>query len=44
MMTDIRDTSIQTAEGTTHTAEVVGHLADLVEKLRESVADFKLPE
>lgn len=44
MMTGIRDVSIQTAEGTTHTAEVVDHLADLVSKLRESVADFKLPE
>lgn len=44
MMKEIRDTSIQSAQGTTDTAESVGHLAELVAKLRESVADFKLPK
>ncbi len=44
MMTGIRDVSIQSAEGTTSTAETVDRLAELVSKLRESVADFKLPK
>lgn len=44
MMKEIRDVSIQSAQGTTDTAESVGHLGELVSKLRESVADFKLPK
>jgi twitching motility protein PilJ len=42
-MTDIRDISIKTSEGTNQTAQSMGQLADLVSKLSESVADFKLP-
>jgi twitching motility protein PilJ len=42
-MNSIRDVSILTSEGTNQTAQSMGRLADLVEKLRESVADFKLP-
>ena len=44
LMNDIRDTSIQTAEGTSEAAQQVGSLADLVRELRDSVADFRLPE
>ncbi len=40
----IRDASIQTYEGSQQTASVVENLAELVLQLRESVADFKLPE
>jgi twitching motility protein PilJ len=40
----IRDVSIQTSKGSQQTAGVVENLAELVFKLRESVADFKLPE
>ncbi len=40
----IRDISIQTSEGSQQTAGAVENLADLVLQLRESVADFKLPE
>jgi len=43
-MTEIRDTSIKTAEGTHQTAQSMGQLADLVNKLSDSVADFKLPK
>ncbi len=43
-MTEIRDISIKTSEGTKQTAQSMGQLADLVNKLRESVADFKLPK
>lgn len=44
LMNSIRDISVQTTEGTGQTAASVANLADLVSKLRESVADFKLPE
>ncbi|MGY6553691.1 MAG: methyl-accepting chemotaxis protein [Wenzhouxiangella sp.] len=44
MMNSIRDISMQTTEGTGQTASSVANLADLVRQLRESVADFKLPE
>ncbi|MFT5371223.1 MAG: twitching motility protein PilJ [Lysobacterales bacterium] len=40
----IRDISIQTSTGSQQTASAVENLADLVLELRESVADFKLPE
>ena len=43
LMNSIRDVSIQTSEGTNQTAQAMGRLADLVHKLSESVADFKLP-
>ena len=43
LMNSIRDVSIQTSEGTNQTALAMGRLADLVHKLSESVADFKLP-
>jgi len=42
-MNAIRDVSIQTSEGTNQTARSMDNLAELVKKLRESVADFKLP-
>jgi len=42
-MKEIRDVSIKTSEGTNQTALSMGRLADLVSKLSESVADFKLP-
>ena len=42
-MNSIRDVSIQTSEGSNQTALAMGRLADLVEKLSESVADFKVP-
>jgi len=42
-MNSIRDVSIQTSEGSKQTAQAMGRLADLVHKLRDSVADFKLP-
>ncbi|MFP4207813.1 MAG: methyl-accepting chemotaxis protein [Wenzhouxiangella sp.] len=44
MMNGIRDISVQTSEGTSQTAASVASLAELVRQLRESVADFKLPE
>jgi len=44
MMNSIRDISIQTTEGTGQTARSVANLAELVRDLRDSVADFKLPE
>ena len=43
-MTQIRDISIKTSEGTHHTAQSMGQLADLVNKLSDSVQDFKLPK
>ena len=43
-MNSIRDVSIRTSEGSKQTAEYMGRLADLVHKLSESVADFKLPD
>ena len=43
-MNSIRDVSIQTYEGSSQTAQSMGRLADLVHKLSDSVADFKLPE
>jgi twitching motility protein PilJ len=42
-MNSIRDVSIQTSEGSDQTARSMGRLADLVHKLSDSVADFKLP-
>jgi twitching motility protein PilJ len=42
-MNSIRDVSIQTSEGSNQTAQSMGRLADLVHKLSDSVADFKLP-
>ena len=42
-MNSIRDVSIRTSEGTKQTAQSMGRLADLVHKLSDSVADFKLP-
>jgi twitching motility protein PilJ len=43
-MTQIRDISIKTSEGTHQTAQSMGQLADLVNKLSDSVQDFKLPK
>jgi twitching motility protein PilJ len=43
-MNSIRDVSIQTSEGSNQTAQSMGRLADLVHKLSDSVADFKLPK
>jgi twitching motility protein PilJ len=43
-MNSIRDVSIQTSEGSDKSAQSMGRLADLVHKLSESVADFKLPK
>jgi twitching motility protein PilJ len=42
-MNSIRDVSIKTSEGSTQTARSMEGLVDLVEKLSETVADFKLP-
>ena len=42
-MNAIRDVSIKTSEGTNQTANSMGRLANLVSKLSDSVADFKLP-
>jgi twitching motility protein PilJ len=42
-MNSIRDVSIRTSEGSNQTALAMGRLADLVHKLSDSVADFKLP-
>lgn len=44
VMNSIRDISVQTTQGTGQTAASVANLAELVRQLRESVADFKLPE
>ena len=43
-MNSIRDVSIRTSEGSKQTAISMGRLADLVHKLSDSVADFKLPD
>jgi len=43
-MNSIRDVSIRTSEGSNQTALSMGRLTDLVHKLSETVADFKLPE
>lgn len=43
-MNSIRDVSIQTSEGSDKSAQSMGRLADLVHKLSDSVADFKLPK
>ena len=43
-MNSIRDVSIQTSEGSKQTARSMGRLADLVHKLSDYVADFKLPQ
>ncbi len=44
LMSSIREISVKTSEGSKQTAQSVGKLADLVRELRDSVADFKLPE
>ena len=44
LMEGIRQVSIKTSEGTVKTAGSVIELAELVQQLRASVADFKLPE
>ncbi len=44
MMNSIRDISVQTTEGSGQTARSVANLAELVRQLRDSVADFTLPE
>lgn len=44
LMNSIRDISVQTTEGTSQTAKSVVSLANVVRDLRDSVADFKLPE
>ncbi|MBY6204755.1 methyl-accepting chemotaxis protein [Halomonas denitrificans] len=44
LMNSIRDISVQTTEGTNQTAQSVVSLANVVRDLRDSVADFKLPE
>jgi twitching motility protein PilJ len=43
-MNGIRDVSIRTSEGSNQTAQSMGRLSDLVHKLSDSVADFKLPD
>lgn len=43
-MNSIRDVSIKTSEGSKQSAQSMGRLADLVHKLSDSVADFKLPK
>ncbi|WP_026352855.1 methyl-accepting chemotaxis protein [Solimonas variicoloris] len=40
----IRDIAVQTSGSASQTARAVGELTDMSEKLRESVAGFKLPE
>lgn len=42
-MTVIQEITSQTLAGTNETADAIGHLAELVSELRESVAGFKLP-
>lgn len=44
LMDGIRGVSVKTSEGSSSTAGAVAELADLVAQLKESVADFKLPE
>lgn len=43
-MNVIQDISSETLEGTTASAHAVGELAEQAQALRESIADFKLPE
>lgn len=43
LMDGIRQVSVKTSEGTTASANSVIELADLVQDLRNSVSDFKLP-
>lgn len=43
LMHDIREISVQTSTGSKQTARAVEELAELVLRLRGSVADFKLP-
>jgi twitching motility protein PilJ len=43
-MSVIQEITTQTTEGTNHTAESIGTLAELADDLRESVAGFRLPE
>ncbi|MGH6644402.1 MAG: methyl-accepting chemotaxis protein, partial [Bradyrhizobium sp.] len=40
----IRDIAVQTSGSATQTAQAVGDLTHMSEKLRESVAGFKLPD
>jgi len=40
----IQDISAQTLEGTTESARAVGELSEQADELRQSIADFKLPE
>lgn len=40
----IQDISSQTLEGTTESARAVGELSDQADELRQSIADFKLPD
>jgi twitching motility protein PilJ len=42
-MSVIQEITTQTTEGTNHTAESIGTLAELADDLRESVAGFRLP-
>ena len=44
LMAGIRQVSLKTSEGTVASANSVIELADLVQDLRKSVSDFKLPE
>ena len=43
-MHKIRDVSIHTSSGSKRTAEAIENLAEEVLRLRETVADFKLPK
>lgn len=43
-MNVIQEITSQTSSGTTATAKSIGNLAEMANKLRESVAGFKLPE
>ncbi len=43
-MNVIQEITSQTSTGTNQTAESIGHLAQMADELKESVAGFKLPE
>jgi twitching motility protein PilJ len=43
LMDGIREVSVKTSRGTSHTADSVRELADLVLELQGSVSDFRLP-
>ena len=43
-MNVIQEITMQTSEGTSETAHLIGNLTDLANELRKSVAGFKLPE